>query len=200
MKLIFLRHGETKINVRGKTHQNNDPSKLTPRGVKQVLTVIPSLKKMGIEKVYCSPERRAYQSAFLLSKKLDLPLLILTDLRERNWGEWERKSWESIKRKLEKMTLKERYTFVPPHGESWQQMEKRVTKAIKKITKRKEKKVVIVTHAGALRALVPVLRGEAISKSLHYNFENGSITVFDHQGTKFKSITINNTSHLRITR
>ena len=158
MKLIFIRHGETDVNVTGKTHFTGDSSRLTKKGIQQITLTIPVLSKNKIERVYCSPEKRAEQSARIIVDGLHLSLEILDGLKERNWGNGNGKPWNEIKDKLDKMSLEERYNFIPPQGESWKQMEERLCGALGKIISAKNKCVCVVTHAGSLRGMIPILK------------------------------------------
>src|SRR3989344_5334759 len=186
MRIIFIRHGETETNVKRKTHFTGDDIGLTAKGIRQIEQTLSVLRGNKIEKVYCSPEKRAEQSARIIVDGLHLSLEILDGLKERNWGNWNGKPWNEIKNKLDKMCLEERYNFIPPQGESWKQMEERLKNDLKTITSGKEKCVCIVTHAGVLRGLMPILKNEELSISLKYDFENGSVTLFDYEYGKFK--------------
>ncbi len=196
MRLIFIRHGETQINVEGKMHIKGSSSELTKIGINQILSTIAFLNKNNVEKVYSSPTKRTYQSAKLISEKLNISLDVLDDLKERDWGNWETKTWNEISIVLDKMSLNERYEFIPPHGESWKQMEERLKVTLKKVTDGSEKCVCIVTHMGALRGLIPILKNQDKSVSLNFSFDNGSITIFDFKDNKYREIIINDTSHL----
>jgi|SRR3989344_1854747 len=197
MRLIFIKHGETETNVKRKTPFTGDDTGLTAKGIKQIKQIVPVLRRNKIEKVYCSPEKRAEQSAKIVTDEMHLPLEILDDLRERNWGKWEVKPWDEIKGELDKMSLERRYNFVPPQGESWKQMEEGLKNVLKTIVSGKWKCVCIVTHAGALRGLMPILKNEELSISLRYDFENGSVTIFDYEDGKFKEIIVNDISHCK---
>lgn len=187
MKLIFIRHGETEVNKSGSTHRTDDEAGLTSKGKKQILDNLELLQSNEVQRIYCSPEKRAIQSAQILSEKLNLKLIILEELRERNWGEWEGKTWEWIKEKLDKMNLEERYTFIPLSGESWKQMEQRLKKALNKITSAKGhssedsplEAVAVVTHGGAMRGLMPILKNSPKEESFKYDFKNGEAVIIE---------------------
>lgn len=180
MRLIFIRHGETQVNVQGKTHQTADPSGLTIAGKKQTIAVIPELQKYAPQIIFSSPENRCLESAKIIANKLKLPIKIINNLRERNWGDWEGKTWNEIKQILDQKNLDDRYTFIPPHGESWQQMEQRLSRALDEILNYNYKTVVVVTHGGALRGLIPVLKNSPKEESFKYDFTNAEVTIFDY--------------------
>lgn len=195
MKLILIRHGETDKNVGNITHHTGDLTKLNDTGIKQIKKTANSLIKYNPKSVYSSPEKRTIQSAEIIAKSLKVKINILNEFKERNWGDWEGKPWEEIKKVLDPMTLEERFKFVPPGGESWQQMEERIKKGSEKVIDQ-NLDAAIVTHAGKLRGLMPVLKKEPRGSSFKYDFKNASITIFDFQNGKFKSVIENSTSHI----
>lgn len=60
----------------------------------------------------------------------------------------------------------------------------------------KEKCVCIVTHAGALRGSMPILKNKEKGISFQYEFENGSITIFDYVDGRFKEVIVNDNPHM----
>ncbi|MBI2008289.1 histidine phosphatase family protein [Candidatus Amesbacteria bacterium] len=195
MKLIFVRHGETNKNIGNITHHTGDPTQLNDVGNDQIKKTAKYLAKFSLKSVYSSPEKRTIQSAEIIAQTFKIKAIILDEFKERNWGDWEGKPWEEIKKILDPMTLIERFTFVPPGGESWEQMEKRILSGLQSMINN-NKDSVIVTHAGTLRGLMPILKKEPRENSFKYDFKNASITIFEfHTGT-FVSITENSIRHL----
>ncbi|TSC88367.1 MAG: alpha-ribazole phosphatase [Microgenomates group bacterium Gr01-1014_16] len=195
MKLIFIRHGETNKNIGNITHYTGDPTQLNDIGIDQIKITAKYLAKFNPKSVYSSPEKRTIQSAGTIAQAFKIKLDLLDEFKERNWGDWEGKPWEEIKKILDPMTLKERFTFIPPGGESWEQMENRIQSGLQSIINN-NKDSVIVTHAGTLRGLMPILKNEPREYSFKYDFKNASITIFEYQNGKFISITENSTAHL----
>ena len=95
------------------------------------------------------------------------------------------------------MSLEERYTYIPPEGESWQEFETRLIASLKRILNENQgKTIVVVSHGGAIRASMPYLLNVPKEESFKYDPANASITSFDFDGEKFFPKTINDTSHL----
>lgn len=190
MKIFFIRHGETDINRSGKMHTVGDAVKLTKDGIEQIKKLIPVLQENKVEKIFCSPEVRAVESAKILSDTLGASFEILNELQERNWGDFENRSWGEIEVELDQLSLEERYQFVPPKGESWMQMEDRLRLALHVVSNDQSSNVGVVTHEGALRALMPIIKNEDRANSLGYNFDNGSVTAFDLSEGIFSEIVL----------
>ncbi len=195
MKLIFIRHAETVKNAEGLMHKTGDSALLTSLGKSQMNKVSKLLKKEKVSILYCSPEARAKESAVVLNKFLKVKIIVLGELAERKWGEWEKRSWPEIQEDLKNMPLEERYNFIPPKGESWKQMEERLKKALKIIEENRGNPG-IVTHMGALRGLMPILLEEGKEAGIKYEFDNASISIFEHFKNHYKKIKINDVRHL----
>ena len=196
MRLVFIRHGETDVNLVNLTHKTGDQVGLNDIGKGQITKATAVLKQNYVEKVYYSPELRTTQTAQIISTELNNPLVSLTELQERNWGDWEGMSWSEIRTRLDPMSLDERYTFIPPGGESWKQMENRIKKVLDLITQGPERSVCVVTHAGFLRGSIPIIKNEPKETSFKYDFANASITIYDYDGNGYKEAMFNDTSHL----
>ena len=196
-KLIFIRHGETEKNLNDNLHAVNDPEILNAIGRDQMKKTAIEVKTLLSSKIYTSKEQRAIESAQILSGELGIPIEKIEGVQERNWGVFTGKPWNEVKTVLDPLSLDERYEYIPPEGESWRVFESRLVAAIKKIVKHnKDKTIIVVTHGGAIRALMPYLLGVSREESFKYDPDNASLTVFDFENGKFTKILVNNTSHL----
>lgn len=74
-------------------------------------------------------------------------------------------------------------------------MEQRLLKVVRTI-QAQDKTAAVVTHAGALRALMPPLKKEPLDTSLNYDFQNASITIFEGNKNSLAIRLENDTSHL----
>lgn len=199
MRFIFVRHGETSINPQRIIHGANDPAELTESGREQVAKTIPALAKYAPQVIFSSEERRAKQTADLLARELQIPVHPLPQFRERNWGSFIGREWPDVERELSRMSTEERHRFTPVGGESWEAMEARLQEGLTILTNSGFERVAVVTHGGTLRALMPLLTGLPKESSFQYSFANCSLTVFERKDGQFKSITVNDTTHLEST-
>ncbi len=179
MKILFIRHAETQINVEGLMHKTGEPVGLTDFGKKQAESLVSACLEHKVEYVFSSPEERSTETAKIISKGVNKEVEILATLIERNWGDWEGQAWPDIEKHIDKMNLEERYNFVPPKGESWSQMEARLRAALAYITKKNYKVVAIITHEGALRGFMPILLNLPKEESFKYHFENAEVKFFE---------------------
>jgi len=196
-KLILVRHGETNKNVKNNLHTFDDSESINKTGIKQIKATADRLSSFLPSLVFSSKEKRALESAKIISDTLNIPVEEIAGMQERNWGIFTGKSWKEVEKVLGSMTLEERYNYLPQGGESWKIFETRLVNVIKKITKNhKDDTIVIVTHGGAIRALMPFLLGVQKEESFKYDFDNASLTIFNfNEGTFIKEM-INDITHL----
>jgi broad specificity phosphatase PhoE len=196
-RLILVRHGETDKNTSNSLHSANDPEKLNEKGRQQILLTAKKLKEYAPIKVYASKEIRAAESAKIISGTLNIPIKKVNGLEERNWGALTGRPWGDIKKILDPMSLTQRYEYVPEDGESWKTFEERLVKTIRTITDEdRDKTVIVVTHGGAIRALIPCLLNIPREESFKFDPQNASISIFDFQDNTFRKIAIDDVSHL----
>lgn len=196
MKVYFLRHGQTRVNTIRAVHAKQDEAVLDETGNEQAHKLAQACQDLGVGQLFCSPEVRARQTAESIADRLKLQPIVLEDLGERDWGDWAGWPWKEIQARLEGMSLADRYQFTPPHGESWKQMEERLKRALVKITKA-DSPTAVVTHGGAMRALMPLLQEAPKETSFKYDFANASITGFEFTGGKWTEFQENDTAHLK---
>lgn len=181
-QIILVRHGETATNLAGKIHSYEDTAILNQTGKRQIKKIVLKLKKLQPDLIYSSEERRSVQSAEILAENLQIPRKTIPGLQERNWGAFSGKSWKEVTKEidLKKMTVDQRYKYIPPQGESWQQFEKRLIRAILKIRNdNPNRNIIIVTHMEAIRTLMPYLLHKPLEESFKYDPACASVTVID---------------------
>src|SRR5215213_6896136 len=84
----YLRHGETEANAAGTIAGSLDVE-LTPLGREQARLAARALAGAPITAIYASPLRRARETAQPIAEALQLPVTILDEIAERNWGDLE---------------------------------------------------------------------------------------------------------------
>ncbi|HLW02704.1 MAG TPA: histidine phosphatase family protein [Ktedonobacterales bacterium] len=196
MRILFLRHGQTATNLKAAVHKKDDQELLDDVGCWQADQLAGVCLREKVEAIYCSPEKRALQTTEIIGGVLHLQPIVIEDLRERDWGDWSGKQWVEIQSYLQPMAPDERYTFIPPNGESWQQMENRLKRTLQTVTTSKNDCIAVVTHGGALRALMPILKSQPKETSFQYEFKNASVTIFELSSGVWHDVSENDTTHL----
>jgi broad specificity phosphatase PhoE len=88
LKIYLARHGQDNDNVRGILNGHRDEP-LTPLGVEQAKELAEKIKESGIkfDKIYSSPQKRAYRTAEIISELLLMNKPeVLDELIERDFG------------------------------------------------------------------------------------------------------------------
>lgn len=148
-RLVLVRHGETDWNVEGRYQGQADPP-LNRKGVEQAERVARQLHPLGIELIYSSPLRRAWQTAQIIAEALHVPVYPEPRLMEINQGEWEGRLVTDIARTYPE--LFRRWEETPwevtlPGGENLREVQKRVYAAVDDIVARHpHQTVALVTH------------------------------------------------------
>jgi|SRR3989344_234044 len=187
----FVRHGQSEGNVLGSECLVMNDLPLTERGANEAKAIAKYLEEKGIKvtDIYTSPSGRSHQTAGVIAKELGLSVKVKDGLMERNWGIWGNLPWDKVSDKLSGMNIEERYVFAPENGESWQQMEERFFGALEEIAEENSQgeNILIVTHRGCLRAVLPVLARASKDKHEEFSVETGSLTKlsFDKEAFDF---------------
>lgn len=87
--LYVIRHGETMYNLEYRWQGCGLDAVLNENGERQAVELAKNVQNLGFEVLYCSPLIRAVQTANEIARQSekDLPIVILQDLREGNFGE-----------------------------------------------------------------------------------------------------------------
>ncbi|WP_440133286.1 histidine phosphatase family protein [Chitinophaga sancti] len=126
-----------------------------------------------VDKVYTSPLQRCQ----LLASHLSAAYVADERLKELNFGEWEGMKWEEIDRALMDHWGAHYISSGPPAGESLQDLVNRLDAFLKDLVV--SEKVVIVTHAGVIRAARHLLEGKALNEIMAEKINYGGIYTFN---------------------
>lgn len=201
MELYIVRHGETECN-RGHVVQGfTVPSYLNEKGRSQARCTGKKLKNIKFSHIYSSDLERAKETCRIISEELDFQpdVSFHSELRERNYGEFEGHSWEEIKKIFGTDTARS-ITEAPPGGESLWDVKKRLDDFISflKKTHRDNENILVITHNGTVIMLFLCLLELSFSNHKNFLFDNGSVSRF-HIGDKFNRLVFaNDTSHLYV--
>ncbi len=154
MNYLLVRHGETPMA--GRYCGRLNPA-LTPRGRSQIKAAARRIGRTPIEACYSSPQRRAIESARILSRSLKVPITRSTLLKEFNFGDWEGLRFNEIVRKWPNLAA--RWAIDPttvriPGGETFPALRRRVRQFVSRSQPSvKGGTVMIVAHGATLAAI-----------------------------------------------
>ncbi len=180
-EIIFIRHGETDLNKARLYFGHMDPS-LNETGRSQLENTRRLLlgREGNIDAVFSSDLKRCTESMDILEIDKNIEKKLEKDLREINFGVFEGKTYEEIKEEFPeevKNMQKDWKNFKSEKGESLQEvMERTVRRLDEIISSYKDKKIVIVTHAGVIQTLVSYYLSGNLDNYWKFKINNGSLT------------------------
>jgi probable phosphoglycerate mutase len=165
MRLVYIaRHGETDWNAANRWQGHTDVP-LNDNGRSQARALAGRLRSTRLAGVVASDLSRAHETARIVAAELDLAVAYVDrDLRERSFGVFEgltREECETQQPEAWKAWLETRK--VPEGGEGGEALAARLVPAVGRVAAqvaRDDAPALVVTHGGALRAVVASIAGE----------------------------------------
>ncbi|NLY43841.1 MAG: histidine phosphatase family protein [Clostridiaceae bacterium] len=198
-RLYLIRHGLTEWN-RCNRFQGASNISLCEEGIEQAKRLSKRMSKFPLDAVYASDLDRALQTAQIIAQPHDLPVNIVPQLREINFGEWEGLTKEEII-KLKKYDYNAwrdmpHKALFPGEG-NLEKVRQRVMTGMKSILERHETgNIAVVSHGGCLKIIIMSLLGLDLSFYKHFWLGNTSLSIIDvHEDRKVLSL-LNDMSHL----
>ncbi len=184
-RLILIRHGLPEGHT-GRCVGHFD-TRLAEDGKRAIAELASSwISNDGIRpsKIVSSDLRRAADSARIIAKAWDVPLVIDAGLREMHFGEWEGRTWDEIA-----VTDGERLRYwtdnwtraAPPGGESLDVFARRVASGLARV-----RDGVVVSHAGWIRVAVSTLLGESIASTFDRSIDFAHAAILESNARKYE--------------
>lgn len=175
MKLMVVRHGETDLNKENRLQGSEGPNhSLNADGLAMVQKLSEELISSP-QIMYVSPLLRTQETAQILNKRFQVPIVLVPEIRERNFGSLSGKFRKDIDQQLVEDDLEGHYDYHPYGGESVEDVTSRVQKFVELLKTRKEKDVMLVTHRGVIRILYDLYPNNVSAA----NIVPGSIHIFE---------------------
>lgn len=197
--VYFVRHGTTASNAGGRFQGSSDIP-LGDMGLRQADALGERFRDVPLDAVYCSPLKRARQTADGVCKYKDFSPIIENDLREIDGGALEGHTNEENTQKYPDVMYALRNDparFDAPEGEKALDVWKRVKGAIEKIVvENPDRTIAIVSHGFALMTYFGTLEHEPEHMETKMSF-NASVTTITYENPDEPTMVhFNNTDHL----
>jgi alpha-ribazole phosphatase len=152
MEVYLVRHTET-VCEKGICYGQSDVGILEPFDA-VFETILNQLPKNAI--LYSSPLQRCTILANYIQENTEINSVIEdARLMEMNFGDWELKNWDIISKEDLNPWMKDFVNVRVPNGESFVDLNTRVLDFLEnEISKENEKPLIIVAHAGVIRAVL----------------------------------------------
>lgn len=206
-KLFFIRHGKTEWNLEGRYQGANGDSLLLKESYAEIEELAKYLDQYEFAKIYCSPLKRARDTAETIATKLHPKVEVKVDeaFREFDLGKMEGMKFTEVAKKYPKELLNFRHhpdLYDPSkiNGESFEELIARMTPKIKEISQKyPDQNVIIVSHGAALCAAIRSLMGVPLAKLREKGgLANTSTTILEtHDQKTFTCLAWNKTDYLK---
>jgi broad specificity phosphatase PhoE len=194
-RLIFLRHGETAYNAENRLQGQRDIP-LNARGREQARALGRTLgARIGsqidwldaADAFIASPLERARETMEIARNAIGLPpqaYRLDAALKELTFGAWEGFTWPEIAArdpKAVRARSEDKWSFVPPGGESYAMLAERVRPWLDGLTG----DAFVVSHGGVARALMMLIAGVAPAKAAEAPIAQGRALCFENGGYRW---------------
>lgn len=184
--VILVRHGETAWNKESRFLGQSNPG-LNEKGEIQAQAAADVLMNEDIDLIFSSDLRRALQTAEAIAGTHQMPVRVITSLREINFGDWEGLTFDILQSRYPALCsewIKNPWAVRIPGGETAEEVRCRVAEAWNAIVliAAGRKTVVIVAHGGPLRILMCQLTGVDPSRQWEFNLGHGEVKVLKKNG------------------
>jgi len=202
LRLLLVRHGESVWNEEERIQGQQDIP-LSENGRKQAVALGERLRGVKIDACFSSPLKRATETAELILKASgnSLPIATVSELMERNFGEWEGKCVAELKVESAKEFARwvaAHYLPAPPRGESVEELLARVKMGLERILAEvSDGTVLVVGHSGSVKAAICVLFQLPPESFAKLKVDNASLTVLEISDGRPRLCHFNDTCHLR---
>ena len=147
--ILLARHGETDWNAARRVQGHTDVP-LNERGREQARALAEELHDEPLDAVYASDLLRAHETARIVAERKGLDVIVLPELRERDFGTWEGLTDVEV---LDRFPQARTGTW--GDAETREELSHRILLALERIADaHPDGRVLVVAHGGPLRAVL----------------------------------------------
>lgn len=197
MRLLLIRHGQSRANVEG-VLQGATPGELTSLGRWQAAEVADRLAAAAPDLIVSSDLRRARDTAEAIAVATDRPVEEDARLREWDVGAYDGLHPDELLAAAARAGLPLE-AFAPPGGERLLDVAVRAGHVAERLAARRDDGVgllAVVSHGDLLRALIGRLLGGGHDVGRRFHLGNASVTEFSLAADGWRVERVNDTSHL----
>ena len=176
--LDFLRHGEPVGGSRYRGNGVDDP--LSDLGWRQVRDTTSAIR--GWQQIVSSPMQRCLPFAHWLAEQRGLPLAVIDDLKEVGFGVWEGQTRQQLRQERAeeyRAFYQDPLNNRPSGAESLEDFCSRISGVFDQLIETYNgQHVLVVAHAGVIRASLRHVTGLPAAEWYHTAVDNGGLTRF----------------------
>lgn len=201
--LYLIRHGQSETNANPDLMGQTATVPLSDLGMRQasLLNQRFQKEKLVFDYIFSSTYTRAHDTA-RLAIPINQDIVTVEDLREYSAGDWvgHKRSETLTPDVLFKMNIHTMH-FLPPNGESLNQVERRAAKWLEDTivynAKFNNTKIAVFTHGMTIKCLLHHIMGFDKSFTWKVSIDNTSISHLSFSSVGWRLHGINDTSHLK---
>ena len=174
LRIVLLRHGETNYNIEKKLQSPKDS--LTDKGKEQILKLQDGLNRFNFDEMISSDEKRAVESAEIISQTMNKNFKKNSLIREKSSGVFSDKlvdeiDWSSVQGSFLEKKI--------PEGDSIRDVMIRASEFFKILNEFKQgETVLVISHGTFLRVLFCLIFNKDVQEYLlNYEFPNASYII-----------------------
>ncbi len=158
-KITFISHGATIYSEEGRFSDAGNYPPLSELGVEEIETLTKYLKARGVKNdvIYTSPSIRTIQSAMMISKLFKKDYVVLDELKQRSFGDWNGQTVSQILKKYPDgfADILANPATAPDNVENSVDFIERVKKVIDDVVEQNiGNRIIIVTHPDIIQAAI----------------------------------------------
>ena len=191
--VLLVRHGVTPTT--GRILPGRRPGlHLSDAGVKQAENAARRIAKLKrVTAIYSSPLERARETARAIAHARRMPVRIERGLLEIDIGQWAGRKLDDVRKRPEwDVVQRHPSAFRFPGGESFSEMQARITGALARIVAQHPGRVIVaVSHADPIKAVVSHALGVPLDLFQRIMIGTASITAIAYGRTNATVLTVN---------
>ena len=199
-RIVLVRHGRTEWN-KGQIFRGTADIPLDEQGRKEAACARDWLVAETFHAAYSSPLSRAVETAEIILEPHGLPVLKHEGLTDLNYGEWQGKPNEEVKREYPGLSRQWRtapHTVVFPEGEGLGAVRKRALAMVQEVVAENPgRTVLLAAHRVVNKVLIAALLGLDDSHFWEIGQDTAALNEFVYQDGKWICRLVNDTCHLR---
>lgn len=182
--MVFLRHGQALNNVEKILAGRTPGFGLTSRGTEQSRSAAHMLESLKINKIYCSPIKRAHQTAKIVAEKVKADIILDDRLLELDMGSFTGLKYADLLHRYGNVF--ERFYYEDPELakagiETFSDVKRRISSMTEHVLKHhREENVLLVTHMDPIKAILANVTGLHSASLCKLVIANASLNVFAH--------------------
>ena len=198
MKIILVRHGETRWN-REKRVQGRTDIELNDTGIAQANRLAQALQHEKIEAIYSSPLKRAHDTARIIGQFHDRTIHVEDGLLEMDQGVFEGLTYLELRDRY--LSFLKEWVASPgsvrmPNGETLLELQARAWQVMESILDRADD-ALVVSHNFTIATILCKVRNIEFSQFRSACVDVASKTLIDCKDGRFHVDTLNDTGHLK---